>query len=170
MTAEGTFPKSDGDILYASEANDFQFCYSAQYEDLAEVSYTGGSAKTLQTLQTVTIGGGFSGVRLVFLTFDYREQNGVGPVNIYGMVDINASLNAINSVSTSGIGGDITNGSASFIAHAGNDGMFSSSYSVPLIISNGDVIRIKMLSNQDYVNLYVSNLRIWSTSPDTTFT
>lgn len=149
---EGVYPKVDGDILYASESNDLQFCYSSQFTSATEVTHTGDTSYT--TKKTITVAGGYSGYRLVFLSWA-------------GKIDSNADGNLAYSVLVNGrvINETSTISGATFVT----DETTYTVFSVPIMVNTGDVIIIQIKLPASGRTGYIKDAKIWSTAPDATF-
>ena len=90
MAAEGEFPKSDGDKLYASEVNAFEDKLDTPiFSDTTDRTNAGTS---LATVRTLTIGGSFSGAKVIFLCVKGKVVTGGATATFYVASDESGAL------------------------------------------------------------------------------
>jgi peptidoglycan hydrolase-like protein with peptidoglycan-binding domain len=148
---EGVFPKSDGEVFYASEVNNLNFSFAEHTEESGPYSHTGDTNQT--PLRTYTIGGiSGKGAKLIFLTFTASIPSSGATL----FVSVNYQACNPPGSTNATFGGGLSTGTRR--------------YSIPISLEDSNIVRIEAQLSSDAQTVSISNIKFWTTDMDITIT
>ncbi len=151
VTAEGIYPKTGGDPIYASERNNL--IGTVAEEEAGPYTHTGDTSLT--TVRTYTVGGiSGKGYKLAVVTFEAFGDTG-GGIDYHYL--IHRGSETVNAANVSGVFTAISQNTATSIVSA----------MIP--IDNADTIVIKVQTSNGAAVVAIKNVKIWCQDARATF-